>query len=113
MAIRRATVREMTRVSFIIVSPLLFRALNQAQVSLSGPLLRQQRLHVRWSRLLYSGDAPTPARTTCVTAVSLPQKAVRIGPDWSSSHQKRGFVERQDQLFIKNKVVDSDNETNP
>src|SRR5215470_4162204 len=109
---RRATVREMTRVSFIIISP-LFRALNQAQVSLSGPLLRQQRLHMRWSRRSCSGDAPTPARTTCVTAVSLPHKAVRIGPDWSSSHQKSGFVERQDQLFIKNKVVDSDNETNP
>src|SRR5258708_15237488 len=95
MADGRATVRDITRVSFII-SPLLFRALNQAQVSLSGPLLRQQRLHVRWSRLAYSGDAPTSASTIYLTTVSLPQKAVRLGPDWPSSHQKPGFVERQE-----------------
>src|SRR2546422_155845 len=36
MASRRATVREMTRVSFLIVSP-LFRALNKAQLFSSVP----------------------------------------------------------------------------
>ena len=104
MAMRRARVREMTRVSFII-SPLLFRALNQAQASLSGPLLRQQRLHVRWSRPLYSDNAPSPARTTYVTTVSLPQKAVRIDPDWPSSPQKPGFVERQEASSHDSKDV--------
>src|SRR5437879_2100889 len=95
MANRRATVREMTRVSFItIVSP-LFRTLNQVQVSSSIALFHHQRLKVPWSTPSPSGNAPAPFGTTCLT---ISKSTIESGQKRSlllTSNQKPRFVEHQ------------------